>query len=98
MNKTIYRYTDDSWIDGHEDCSCCSGLLFETYNADGWPQNGSASDKWGLYVDVLVAHKAKEFEEDYVEMGNWAYGLYEGLTLEELASLCERLGVVLEEV
>lgn len=98
MNKTIYRYTDDSWVDGDPNCPCCSGLFFEAYNSVDWSQNGSASDKWKLYVDVLVAHKAKQFEEDYMEMGYWAYGLYEGLTLEELASLCERLGIVLEEV
>jgi hypothetical protein len=98
MNKTIYRYTDDSWVDGDPNCPCCSGLSFEAYNAEGWSHNGSATDLWGLYVDVLVAHKAREFEEDYMEMGYWAYCLYEGLTLEELASLCERLGIVLEEV
>lgn len=100
MGKTIYYYTDDSWADGHEDCPCCSRLLFECYNAEGgWPQNGSATDKWGLYKDVLAAHKY-DYEEcvDFIEWSAIISAAYEGLTLEELESLCERLGVVLEEV
>ena len=28
MGKTVYKYTDDSWIDGSDDCPCCSGLEF----------------------------------------------------------------------
>lgn len=98
MNKTVYKYTDDTWIDGHEDCPCCSGLEFESYNAVDWNQNGSSTDLWGLYVDVLVAHKAKEYDEDYIEMSNWSYALYDGFTLQELKDLCERLDIVLEEV
>ena len=35
MSKTVYQYTNDSWVDGDEECSCCSGLTFEAYNAWG---------------------------------------------------------------
>lgn len=98
MDKTVYYYTDDSWWDGHEDCPCCSGLLFETYNAQGWLQNGSASDRWGLYKDVLAAHKYdSEGDMEFWEWSDVISAAYEGLTLEELESLCERLGIVLEE-
>ena len=98
MNKTVYKYTDDSWVDGHEDCPCCSGLEFECYNAVDWNQNGSSMSLFNLYVDAIVAHKAEEYDEDYIEMSNWSYALYEGLTLQELKDLCERLDIVLEEV
>lgn len=94
----VYNYTDDSWWDGDEDCPCCSGLLFECYNAQGWSQNGSASSLWNLYVDAIVAHKAEESGDDYHHLAEHSYYLYEGFTLEELATLCERLGIVLEEV
>ena len=98
MNKTVYKYTDDSWVDGHEDCPCCSGLEFESYNAVGWDQNGSATGLWELYVDVLVEHKAKEYDTNISDVGVWSYELYEGFTLQELKDLCERLDIVLEEV
>lgn len=97
-DKTIYKYTDDSWIDGSPDCPCCSGIEFESYNAVGWNQNGSATSLFDLWVDAIVAHKAEEYDEDYIEMSNWSYELYEGFTLQELKDLCERLGIVLEEV
>ena len=51
---SVYKVSDDSWIDGHEDCPCCSGLTFECYNAVGWEQNGSATDKGQLYRDILL--------------------------------------------
>ena len=98
IGKTIYQYTNDSWVDGDEDCPCCSGLTFEAYNAIGWDQNGSATSLWNLYVDVIVAHKASENGSDYNEIAEFAYELYEGFTLQELMNLCDRLGIVLEEV
>ena len=98
MSKTVYKYTDDSWFDGSEDCPCCSGLEFECYNAVGWEQNGSATSMWNLYVDVIVAHKAKEYEVSADRLDGDAYYLYEGFTLEELATLCDRLDIVLEKV
>lgn len=98
MSKTTYKYTDDSWVDGDEECPCCSGLTFEAYNAVGWDQNGSATDLWNLYVDVIVAHKANTCYDDYLALGEFAYELYEGFTLQELMNLCDRLGIVLEEV
>ncbi len=91
MTKTIYCYADDSWWDGDFPVEC--------YNAKGWPQNGSATDKWSLYKDVLSAHKFDP--EGDMEFWEWSAVIseaYEGLTLEELESLCERLGIVLEEV
>lgn len=98
IGKTVYQYTDDSWVDGDEECPCCSGLTFEAYNAVGWDQNGSATDLWNLYVDVIVAQKASENDEDYLDLAEFAYELYEGFTLQELMNLCDRLGIVLEEV
>ena len=98
MRKVIYQYTDDSWVDGDEECPCCSGLTFEAYNAWGWDQNGSATSLWNLYVDVIVAHKASGNESDYNEITEFAYELYEGFTLQELMNLCDRLGIVLEGV
>lgn len=53
---TIYKVSDDSWLDGHEDCPCCSGLKFECYNAVNWNQNGSACSKEQLYRDILLEH------------------------------------------
>lgn len=96
MNKTVYQYTDDSWIDGSDDCPCCSGLEFECYNAIDWEQNGSATSLWNLYVDVIVAHKAKEYGVNVDLLDDNAYYLYEGFTLQELMTLCDRLGIVLE--
>ena len=98
MSKTIYQYTDDSWVDGDEECPCCSGLTFEAYNAVGWDQNGSATSLWNLYVDVIVSHKASTCYDDYLALAEFAYELYEGFTLQELMNLCDRLGIVLEEV
>ena len=101
MNKTVYKYSDDSWIDGSEDCPCCSGLEFECYNAIGWEQNGSATNMWNLYVDVIVAHKAKKYGVNvdcFDGTVYYGYYLYEGFTLQELMTLCERLGIVLERV
>ena len=99
MSKTVYKYTIDSFVDGSDDCSCCSGLTFEWYDAVGWEQNGSATSLWELYVNVLAAHK---FDPDYYdEFDNYAdhlFEAYEGFTLQELELLCERLGIVLEEV
>ena len=86
----VYNYTDDSWYHG--------GHPFECYSAEGWLQNGSASSMWNLYVDVIIAHKAEESGDDYHHLAEHSYYLYEGFTLEELATLCERLGIVLEEV
>jgi len=97
-DKTVYKYTDDTWVDGDEDCPCCSGLEFESYNAVGWSQNGSATSLFNLHIDALVAYKAEEFDEDYLELNNWAYIFYEGFTLQELKDCCARLGIVLEEV
>ncbi len=91
MTKTIYCYADDSWWDG--DCAV------ECYNAKGWHQNGSASGKWELYKDVLAAHRYDSGGD--MEFWEWSDVIgeaYEGLTLGELESLCERMGVVLEEV
>lgn len=98
MSKTVYKYTDDSWIDGSDDCPCCSGLEFECYNAIGWEQNGSATSLWNLYVDVIVAHKAMEYGVGVDLLDDNAYYLYEGFTLQELMTLCDRLGIVLERV
>ena len=98
MRKVIYQYTNDSWVDGDEECPCCSGLVFEAYNAWGWDQNGTATSLWNLYVDVIVAHKASENGSDYNEIAEFAYELYEGFTLQELMNLCDRLEIVLEEV
>ena len=98
QSKTVYQYTNDSWVDGDEYCPCCSGLTFEAYNAWEWDQNGSATSLWNLYVDVIVAHKASENGSDYNEIAEFAYELYEGFTLQELMNLCDRLGIVLEEV
>jgi len=86
----VYNYTDDSWWDGDLPCEC--------YNAQGWSQNGSASSLWNLYVDAIVAHKAEESGEDYHHLAEHSYYLYEGFTLGDLLTLCERLGIVLEEV
>lgn len=97
MSKIVYKYSDDSWIDGREDCPCCSGLEFECYNAIGWEQNGSATSLWDLYVDVIVAHKAMEYGVGVDLLDDNAYYLYEGFTLQELMTLCDRLGIVLEE-
>ncbi len=91
MNKTIYRYTDDSWWDGDFPVEC--------YNAKGWPQNGSASGKWELYKDVLASHRYDSGGDmEFWEWSDAVSAAYEGLTLEELESLCERMGIVLEEV
>lgn len=98
MSKTVYKYTDDSWFDGSDDCPCCSGLEFECYNATDWEQNGSATSLWNLYVDVIVAHKADEYGVSVDLLDDNAYYLYEGFTLQELITLCERLGIVLERV
>lgn len=96
MSKTVYKYTDDSWVDGSDDCHCCSGLEFECYNAIDWEQNGSATSLWNLYVDVIVAHKAMEYGVGVDLLDDNAYYLYEGFTLQELMTLCERLGIVLK--
>lgn len=98
IDKTVYKYTDDSWIDGHEDCPCCSGFEFECYNAVGWDQNGSATDMWSLYVDVIAAHKGKEYNydvPDFYDFQSKMYEAFEGFTLGELQTLCNRLGIVL---
>ena len=97
QSKTIYQYTNDSWVDGDEECPCCR-LTFEAYNAIGWDQNGSSTSLWNLYVDVIVAHKASENSENYLNLAEFAYELYEGFTLQELMDLCDRFGIVLEEV
>ena len=89
----VYKYTDDSWYDGSEDCPCCSGLLFECYNAVGWNQNGSALDMFDLYSQILL--------DDIVEGEVQSlpdFNPYEGFTLEELMNVCKRKGITLEEV
>ena len=98
VDKTVYKYTDDSWIDGHDDCPCCSGLEFEEYNAVGWDQNGSATNMFDLYIQVICDYKEKEFEREKGYYEEVAWDLYEGFTLQELKALCERLGIVVEEV
>ena len=99
MSKPIYKYTNDTWIDGDENCSWCSELEFECYNAVDWSQNGSAGSMWDLYVNVLAAHKHDpEYYGNFYDFASNAYVLYEGLTLGELQSLAVREGIVLEEV
>lgn len=98
MNKTVYQYTDDSWVDGDPDCPCCSGLTFEAYNSVGWEQNGSATSLWNLYVDALVYHMSEELDESIYNIGEFAYDFYEMFTLEEIIDLCDRRGIILEKV
>lgn len=98
MTSIVYEYTDDSWVDGHEDCPCCSGLTFGAYNAVGWQQNGSASSLWCLYVDVLVHYKSKENNKCALELGEYAYLLYEDFTLQALKEVCNELGIIVREI
>ena len=87
MSKTVYKYTDDSYSD----------RSIEFYNAVGWNQNGEATSLWELYVDAIVAHKSSIWHT-HEELSGTAYTLYKGFTLEELATLCDRLDIVLERV
>jgi hypothetical protein len=101
---TVYKYTEDHWVDGHEDYPCCSGLEFEAYNAEGWWQNGSAGSLWDLYVDVIVHHKALSSIYDEQELLGYrmmlseaSHELYEGFTLQELMDWCTRNDIELRE-
>lgn len=89
----IYKYTDDTWVDGSDDCSCCSGLTFECYNAVDWTQNGSADTIHQLYSDVLLDYTFDGDIKMFPDGNPYTY-----LTLQELKDICDRQGIVLEEV
>lgn len=85
MNKTVYKYY----------------VEHECYHPVDWSFDNVSFSKWNFLVDVLVEHKYHEFKEFGItlkELDKVAYELYEGFTLQELKDLCERLGIVLEEV
>ena len=88
--KTIYKVIDSSWIDGHEDCPCCSGLLFESYNAVGWEQNGSAVGMHDLYSQILyhylTAGKIYSYEDD----------VYRCFELDTMREALDKLGIEIE--
>ena len=92
---TTYKYTDDGWYDGSEDCPCCSGLYFECYNSVGWVQNGSASSLHELYSQVLLDYLKDDGCDDHLYL---AFNPYKYFTLEELKNCLDNLGVVLKEV
>ena len=85
MNKTIYKYYVED----------------ECYYSVGWSIGNVSSSKWNFLVDVLVEHKYHEYKDFGItinELDKVAYELYEGFTLQELKNVCDRLGIVLEEV
>jgi hypothetical protein len=83
-----YTVSDNSWVDGNDDCPCCSGLLFECYNSVGWYQNGSACSKEQLYRDILF---------DYVTGGEcYEDNPYEHHSEEELIKFMERFNIEVE--
>lgn len=94
MNKRKYTFTDDSWVDGYEDCPCCSGLTFECYNLESYPEyvespiNHSVSSEHELFGSVLLM----ECGVDYVEGGN----PYDAFTLQELKDAVKRCNVGVE--
>ena len=84
-DKTVYKYYTEH----------------ECYFSIDWHYDKVSSSEWNFLVDLLVEHKYQEFKEFGItlkEFDNVAYELYEGFTLQELKDLCERLGIVLEEV
>ena len=88
-----YQYTDDTWVDGSEDCPCCSGLTFECYNAVGWSQNGSASNLHELLSQIILAETV---DEDYDPLP--CFNPYEHFTLQELLDVMGRLNIKAVEV
>lgn len=88
-----YKYTDDSWVDGSEDCPCCSGLTFECYNAVEWSQNGSASDIHELLSQIIL----DDIVEGEVELLPY-FNPYESFTLQELLDVMKRRGLEAVEV
>lgn len=83
-----YKYTDDSWVDGSEDCPCCSGMVFECYNAVGWNQNGSASDMHELYSQIILDDIVDGEVEDLP-----CFNPYESFTLQDLLDVMKRRGL-----
>lgn len=94
MTKRKYIFTDDSWVDGSEDCPCCSGLPFECYNLESYPEyvespiNHSLSSEHEVFGSVLLM----ECDVGYVEGGN----PYDAFTLQELIYATDRCGVEVE--
>lgn len=93
--KIIYQYTDDSWWSSNG-CDCCDADYMECYNAVGWEQNGSAHDLHKLYSDVLFDYLCRDEEVDLMEVP--LYNPYKYLTLDELVTVLDRLGIVVEEI
>jgi len=96
-SKRKYTFKDDSWVDGSEDCPCCSGLTFECYNLIDCPDevesivhyhSASATSEHDMLSSVLMM----ESDVEYVVGGN----PYEHLTLQELKDVLSRLNVEVE--
>lgn len=88
-----YKYTDDSWVDGDEDCPCCSGMTFECYNAVGWSQNGSASDIHELLSQIIL-HDIIDGDVELLP----DFNPYESFTLQELLEVMARRNLKAVEV
>ena len=88
----VYEYTDDSWVDGSEDCPCCSGITFECYNAVGWSQNGSATSMHDLYSQIILCDIVDGDMEQIP-----CYNPYESFTLQELMDVMKRRELVAVE-
>jgi hypothetical protein len=97
VNKRKYVYTDESWYDGSEDRPCCSGMLFECYNLESYPDYiepiahyyaASCLSEHEILSDVLMM----ECGVEYVVGGN----PYDAFTLQELKDVVNRLSVEVE--
>lgn len=89
-NKNTYVFQNTYFIDGHEDCPCCSGLRFDTY------QLVSVN---GLTKDSMYEYQCS-WEEDCCKIAlQYYHGVssdeypYEGFKVEWVKEVCKDYGI-----
>ncbi len=92
MKKKIFKFNNDSWVDGHEDCSCCSGLTFEAYNSIDFQTNGTCSSIEECYVQVYLHLKGVDYMDVFDDKYNYLFEKSEN----ELKKLVENQNAEIE--
>ena len=93
---TKYYFSDDTWVDGDEDCPCCSGLTFEAYTLYCCEdENNNRYELFGIPIAMSIEDcylQALSDSEDgtteYTTL-SWALVLYMDNPLEVLKSLAK---------